>query len=107
VSQDYFPFLKILVTGSARLDIIRQSGDSLVGQFFRHRLLPFIMSELQNNLIGSDMNRFIQRGGFPESFFAEDEADAKRWSDQYIDELVRFDVLEIEKIYNLRKKQRS
>ena len=94
--------LKILVTGSARLDIIRQSGDSLAGRFFRHRLLPFSMSELQNDPMGSDMDRFIQRGGFPEPFLAKDEADAKRWRNQYIDGLVRFDVLDIEKIYDLR-----
>ena len=94
--------LKILVTGSARLDIIRQTGDSLAGRFFRHRLLPFSMSELKNDPMGNDMDRFIQRGGFPEPFLAQDEADAKRWRNQYIDGLVRFDVLDIEKIYDLR-----
>ena len=33
--------LKILVTGSARLDLYDQLGDSLAGRYFRHRLLPF------------------------------------------------------------------
>ena len=34
------PHLKILVTGSARLDIFRQTGDSLAGRFFIHHLFP-------------------------------------------------------------------
>ena len=34
------PHLQILVTGSARLETFRQSGDSLAGRFFRHRLNP-------------------------------------------------------------------
>lgn len=32
--------LQILVIGSARLETFRQSGDSLAGRFFRHRLNP-------------------------------------------------------------------
>lgn len=35
------PHLKILVTGSSRLEMFRHAGDSLAGRFFRHRLLPF------------------------------------------------------------------
>ncbi|MFN2359397.1 MAG: AAA family ATPase, partial [Desulfotignum sp.] len=41
--------LQILVTGSARLDTFRQAGDSLAGRFFRHRLNPLSMAELDNS----------------------------------------------------------
>ena len=37
-------YQQILVTGSARLDAFRQSGDSLAGRFFRHRLNPLSMA---------------------------------------------------------------
>jgi len=37
---------RILVTGSARLEAFRQSGDSLAGRFFRHRLNPLSMAEI-------------------------------------------------------------
>lgn len=37
--------LTILVTGSVRLEIFRQSGDSLAGRFFHHRLLPITPEE--------------------------------------------------------------
>lgn len=94
--------LKILVTGSARLDIFRQAGDSLAGRFFAHRLLPFSVSELCDEPISKDIDRFIQRGGFPEPFLSENEADAKRWRNQYIDGLIRTDILDFEKIHDFR-----
>lgn len=94
--------LKILVTGSARLDTIRQAGDSLAGRFFTHRLLPFSISELQNDPLSSNIDRFLKRGGFPEPFLAADETDVKRWRNQYIDGLIRIDILDFERIHDLR-----
>ena len=57
--------LKILVTGSARLDAFRQTGDSLAGRFYAHRLLPFSPAELSGTPYGSDIDRFMARGDFP------------------------------------------
>jgi len=94
--------LKILVTGSARLDMFRQSGDSLSGRFFSHRLLPFSVSELANEKISRDIDRFIIRGGFPEPFLTKTDTDAKRWRNQYIDGLIRTDILDFEKIHDFR-----
>ena len=34
------PGLRILVTGSARMDVLSRGGESLAGRYFRHRLLP-------------------------------------------------------------------
>ena len=97
--------LDILVTGSARLDTFRQGGDSLAGRFFVHHLLPFSMSELKDKKEGEDINRFIVRGGFPEPFLSGNEADADRWRAQYIDGLVRGDILDFERVHDLRAVQ--
>lgn len=97
--------LKILVTGSARLDMFRQTGDSLAGRFFTHRLLPFSISELQKELVSNDIERFIRRGGFPEPFLAENEVDAKRWRNQYADGLIRTDILDFENIHDFKTVQ--
>ena len=95
--------LKILVTGSARLNTFRQSGDSLAGRFFLHRLLPFSLSELKDaGQINFDIDRFLERGGFPEPFLVEAEEDADRWRNQYYDGLIRTDVLDFETIHNFR-----
>jgi len=97
--------LKILVTGSARLDFMRQSGDSLAGRFFVHRLMPFSPAELSDTPYAENIDRFLLRGGFPEPFLTEDPADADRWRMQYIDGLIRIDVLDFERIHDLRAMQ--
>lgn len=94
--------LKILVTGSARLETFRQSGDSLAGRFFVHHLMPLSLAELKKEKEKVDADKLIVRSGFPEPFLAETEVDADRWRMQYIDSLVRTDVLDFEKINDLK-----
>lgn len=94
--------MMILVTGSARLETLRRSGDSLAGRFFRHRLLPFSPAELALIDEPCDMERFLVRGGFPEPFLAEQDTDADRWRMQYIDGLIRTDILDFERIHDFR-----
>jgi uncharacterized protein len=97
--------MMILVTGSARLEVLRQSGDSLAGRFFRHRLLPFSPAELFHLNEPVDLDRFLECGSFPEPFLAEDRIDADRWRMQYIDGLIRTDILDFEKIHDFRSMQ--
>lgn len=94
--------MRILVTGSARLDTLRQGGDSLAGRFFRQRLLPFTPAELRRVGAAVDMDRLLERGGFPEPYLAEAPADADRWRMQYLDGLVRTDILDFERIHDFR-----
>jgi uncharacterized protein len=99
------PILKIIVTGSARLDFLRQAGDSLAGRFFTHRLLPLSLRELDKTPYSGNIDRLIERGGFPEPFLAEQIFDAQRWRQQYTDGLIRTDILDFEKIHDLRAMQ--
>ncbi len=64
--------------------------------------MPLSISELQEDKLSNDIERFIQRGGFPEPFLAEDEVEAKRWRNQYIDGLIRTDILDFERIHDFR-----
>ncbi len=96
------PGQKILVTGSARLETFRQAGDSLAGRFFVHRLLPFSLSELSGTDLAEDTDRLIARGGFPEPFLATEDTDAARWRKQYVDGLIREDILDFERIADFR-----
>lgn len=95
------PHQKILVTGSARLEIFNKVGDSLAGRFFLHRLLPFSPAELTQVHMPYTLDRFMERGGFPEPFLSEDPVDAARWRLQYVDSLLRIDVLEFDQIQNI------
>ncbi len=93
---------KILVTGSARLEVFSQVGDSLAGRYFLHRLMPFSPAELKQVGERPDLDRFLERGGFPEPYLCDDPTDAKRWRLQYVDSLLRVDVLEFESIHDLK-----
>ncbi len=96
--------LKILVTGSARLETFRQAGYSLAGRFYVHRLMPFSLAELLGNKI-ANLDRLIERGGFPEPFLSDDIIEVNRWRKQYIDGLIRNDVLDFEQIHDIRVMQ--
>jgi len=93
--------LQMLVTGSARLETFRQSGDSLAGRFFRHRLNPLSLAEIPN-ATEKTLMQLMQRGGFPEPFLAPSDDDANRWRLQYIDGLIRTDILDFEKVHDFK-----
>jgi predicted AAA+ superfamily ATPase len=82
---------RFMVTGSARLDFYRKSGDSLQGRYFPYRLHPFTCGEsdfikppprtnwenaAQENFSLKNLEKF---GGFPEPFLSQSEAKAARW----------------------------
>jgi uncharacterized protein len=96
------PHQKLLVTGSARLEIFNQVGDSLAGRYFLHRLMPLSPAECKKVHLAFPLDRFIERGGFPEPFLTKDLIDANRWRLQYVDSLLRVDVLDFENIHNLQ-----
>jgi len=106
---------KILVTGSARLDVYRRGGDSLMGRYFYFRLHPFSLAEC----IGKDnalkpheeiqvadvaaetsktLDALIKFGGFPEPFLKQSERDLRRWHTQRLERLVKEDIRDLENI---------
>ena len=58
--------IKIIVTGSARLDHFKKGGDSLFGRYHYFRLHPFSLRELNKKPTASDANDLLHLGGFPE-----------------------------------------
>ena len=92
---------QLLVTGSARMDTFRQSGESLAGRFFGLRLHPISVREWCEQTASSPaaaLSHLLERGGFPEPCLAPDSEQAERWRRQYFDGLVRNDVLEFSRI---------
>lgn len=102
--------MHILVTGSARLDVYNEIGDSLAGRYFRHRLLPFTLSEIlqvsnykQHNVeLNIILEQLLLRGGFPEPFLANNDLEANRWRMQYFSSMLTIDALEFDKIQNIK-----
>lgn len=94
--------LRLLVTGSARLDIYDKIGDSLAGRYFRHQLMPLSLKELGEVGQEKDILRLLKRGGFPEPYCAENDVEADRWREQYVNSLLSTDIFEIDTIHNLK-----
>jgi hypothetical protein len=91
---------RILVTGSARLELYRHGGDSLQGRYHLLRLHPLSAAELG---LGrpSDLEDLLRLGGFPEPFFSGSEVEARRWSREYRSRLVREEVTSLERVQDL------
>ncbi len=95
---------QLLVTGSARLDTFRQAGESLAGRFFAWRLHPLSVREwCEQTGAAPDaaLTHLLERGGFPEPCLADSAEEAQRWRRQYFDGLIRNDVLEFSRLYEL------
>ncbi len=102
IYDEYHKTHQILVTGSARLDLLRKSGDSLQGRYQHLRLHPLSVKELDITTQDSFM-KLMTLGGFPEPYFSDSELEAKRWSTNYRSLLVTQESSSIETISDLSK----
>lgn len=98
------PEQALLVTGSARMDTWRQSGDSLAGRYLAFRLHPISVREWceqQGGTPADALERLMERGGFPEPCLAENPAEAERWRRQYFTDLIREDIVEFTRLHEV------
>lgn len=92
-----------LVTGSARLDVYKRGGDSLMGRYHYWRLHPLTIDELPPGFSPQEgFERLLKFGGFPEPFLLGDEREAKRWRRERFDRILREDVRDIELIRHIQ-----
>ncbi len=91
---------RILVTGSARLDWYRRSGDSLQGRYHYLRLHPFSAAELGLTR-REHLEALLRLGGFPEPFLSASATGARRWSREYRTRLIQDDVVSLESVQDL------
>jgi len=92
-----------LVTGSARLDVYRRGGDSMMGRYHYWRLHPFSLSERPQDMDAEEaLRRLMVLGGFPEPFLQADEREARRWRRQRLDKIVRDDIRDLENIRDIK-----
>ena len=94
------PNQQILVTGSARLDFYRFGGDSLQGRYHLLRMHPLSVAELKIER-SSAFRDLLVLGGFPEPFFSGSITEAKRWSREYRNLLLREEVASLERVQDL------
>ena len=94
---------RILVTGSARLDLYRRGGDSMAGRYFLHRLYPLSVRELRGTASPTTILEQLNRcGGFPEPYLSGSERHAARWRQQHLERIVREDIQDLEPVKDVK-----
>lgn len=79
---------QFLLLGSASIDLLRQSGETLAGRIAYLELDPIDVLE-----VGVDsMDQLWIRGGFPDSFLAADNGVSLRWRENFIRTYLERDV---------------
>jgi len=95
----------MLVTGSAKLNAFRKTGDSLAGRHFQFRLHPL---DLKEALAFTDLdkqeclNRLMTVGGFPEPFLKGTQRFYNRWKRSHIDMIMREDLLTLSAVRDIQ-----
>jgi len=128
ILKDYFDkfenYCRFIITGSARLDWFRKSGDSLAGRYFLFKLFPLALSEAANKSITlitkeekavefiekkistvnyeqDTMDQLLNYSGFPEPFIKASDNFHLRWQRDMVDQLIREDVRDLTRIIEL------
>lgn len=79
---------RFLLLGSASLDLLRQSGESLAGRISYLEMGPVDGSEVP----AADIPKLWNRGGFPDSLLAADDRRSQRWRQDFIRTYLERDV---------------
>ncbi len=109
--------LRVLVTGSSRLDVYRRGGDSLMGRYFLYHLHPLSVAEILDaslptgptrpprELAEAEWTALWEHGGFPEPFLKRDPAFSLRWRQLRRHQLLREDLRDLTRVAEIDRLQ--
>ena len=111
----YADRMRIAVTGSARLDVYRRGGDSLMGRYLPYRMHPFSVAETITQELpdtarivrpprpvdAGDFDALWRHGGYPEPFLKRDPRFSRRWQSLRFEQLVREEVRDLVRVQQL------
>lgn len=83
---------RFLILGSASIDLLRQSGESLAGRISYLDLTPLTPIEVEDGRTARE--RLWLRGGFPMSYLAPDDGASLTWRKDFIRTYLERDVAE-------------
>jgi predicted AAA+ superfamily ATPase len=125
--DQYAKLIKVIVTGSARLNTFRKGADSLLGRFFHFHIMPLTLGEvlathalsfkaleewIQNPAVAFNnqqprrkqetvIENLLDFGGFPEPFLEKSSAIYQIWSQNRIELLIRQDLRDLSNILQI------
>ena len=109
--------LSIEASGSAKLDIYRQGGDSLMGRYFLYRVHPLSVGELVRPVPGATLlvppmnvseeqfKSLFMLGGFPEPFLKQEMSFYNRWQALRERQMIFEDIRSLSHIHDLAQLQ--
>ena len=107
--------LKIIVTGSSRLDVFKKGGDSLMGRYFLYRLHPLSVREIigrppQGKEISSptrvnqdEVDALYRFGGFPEPYLKANDRFSNRWKKLRKQQLFTEDIRDFTRVQEIHQ----
>ena len=102
---------RILVTGSARLDVYKRGGDSLMGRYFLYHLHPLSLREIADPRLpkqeiqkpcaidATDYDALLTYSGFPEPFLKRNKPFFNHWKRLRIEQLFREDIRDLTRVH--------
>jgi predicted AAA+ superfamily ATPase len=114
--------MNILVTGSARLNVFKKGGDSLLGRYFSFRLHPLSVAELCDSRLDEPLSlidtlwsgqrkappsvretfeKLLKFGGFPDPYFNADERFSNLWRVGRLEKIIREDLRDLSRLPEL------
>ncbi len=125
--DDFKNSLNFIVTGSARLDYMRRSGDSLVGRYFLFKMHPLHPNDLTGATFNINSfwqidsvdipfrepdktyqdatNHLYNLTGFPEPVSVGTKEFYERWKNNHLSLITGEDIRDLSKITNIQKLQ--
>ena len=107
--------LKVAVTGSARLNVYKRGGDSLMGRYFSYRIHPLSVGELSGGAVDLDspfrkgasvgddvIPALLRFGGYPEPFLSGNMRFYNRWKNVRRDLVFHEDLRDLSRVQDLR-----
>ncbi len=83
---------QFLILGSAAIDLLRQSSESLAGRIDFLELTAILPQEFAITQVRRQLDQIWLRGGFPSSLLAATDADSIRWRQAFIHSYLERDI---------------
>ncbi len=83
---------RFLILGSSSPRMIKSAAESLAGRIVYHELTTFLLEEIAQKNEQPDFQKLWLRGGFPESFLAQNEATSFQWREAFIQSFLERDL---------------
>ena len=106
--------LKVAVTGSARMDVYKRGGDSMMGRYFAYRVHPLSIGELGGTSVDLEsvfrnpqdvsidgLDALLRFSGYPEPFLKGNERFYNRWKRSRMEKLFSEDLRDLSRVQDL------